>query len=511
MSQTSLSSSGCYGITNIAGNSCHVACAIQLTFHSIPANIRNDIAELGARIRAIELKDGGENDKSVPKDSMIFLIELGDMFGRLIGCTDSGNNNTGQDKIVAAQAAEDQHDGERGIRSIDPSNLFQALSSSRIDVSRVGDAGSSLRSLFGLISKALEKLQKLGVYGLESDDESEEGSIASLVKNIHSGMDRVLWGGILSHQMRGTKIIRTESGQKSRRVTRRRKHKRRALPCPLPIPVHGHKNVESSLCSVIDSHQRIDNFNWDALMMNEYEQQQEEIGENMSTKTSILTGMENIALHVNNVRKKSISSNDDSSVPSSSSSSTSSSSSSSSASPSSSSSSSESSQNDEEKWKTNKLTIPTKLPPVLILQLDRTQYSDGRVERNIDAINVPFQMTISEVSEELSSRRCLEYELVGSVVHKDRQNDEAGHYITYIMAEESHLNDNKEGTLWKKIDDDKVVPFHVLDAPGIIHGNNNAQKPKKIISTSTLSRLFGGHTKSKRQFATLLMYKRQAL
>ena len=100
---------------------------------------------------------------------------------------------------------------------------------------------------------------------------------------------------------------------------------------------------------------------------------------------------------------------------------------------------------------------------------------------------------------------------MGAVVHTDRGDASSldweedhigtGHYVTYMKEiRNDHASPDDDHEVWIKMDDEKVSTFLVgVGSAGQVH--------QKIISRNALCALFGGMTKRRNNFATLLMYK----
>jgi len=158
-------------------------------------------------------------------------------------------------------------------------------------------------------------------------------------------------------------------------------------------------------------------------------------------------------------------------------------------------------------WRTSKIMRPVSLPEVLILQLSRSEFKQGRVQLISDAINVPYDFELeSNSSSSISS--CHQFRLIGAVVHTDKNESSSldqeesrngtGHYVTYIKEIRQNSACQKDDQeLWIKMDDDRVSTFQV--------GSGQAQQ--KVISRNALCALFGGKTRRRNHFATLLLYK----
>jgi hypothetical protein len=123
-----------------------------------------------------------------------------------------------------------------------------------------------------------------------------------------------------------------------------------------------------------------------------------------------------------------------------------------------------------------------------------------------DPIDVEFDLNLNDCVDDSSENRDAGYiySLIGAVVHtgaiegKSSDDDEHGHYISYMKGGWSI---ERTGEIWKKIDDEKVTTFFVTN------GDYNEQTELKTIPKKSLCALFGGKTKKKDHFATILMYK----
>jgi len=472
------------GIKNASGVSCHISSSLQVIYHAIPPKCREDVIILSERL---SVSIGSKASGGIP-EGKVFLFEVGNLF-QLIGNSAIEKNSSEKNNALSFS----RNDG------VDPSTLYEVLAP-KIDSLRVGDACASLRAILGLLSQSLEEcINSSASSVLYCDDE-----ITLLARSIDDCLNSLFWMGTLNHQIIGSRCVEEtiENSVYKYRLMRSKAAKDRPLPCPVTIPVRGKGNIKASVSSVVASEHPITGYNWESLEQSEYNEDKSMI---KHVEAKLVDGMKNVDLDAKNIND---SDSDNSSSSSSKLSNDSYDSDSSTASSSSSCTSSDSSIDSCERWKTNKVIRCKGLPQVLILQLNRSEYKEGRIQLIRDGIHVPFELNLDDCidSERGATCRSNTYILVGAVVHKDKiddrsnDEDEHGHYISYMKGETNN-NDIDAEEIWKKIDDENVTAFIV--------GNNDSEPRTnlKIIPRNSLCAMFGGNTKTKCNCATLLMYR----
>jgi len=146
------------------------------------------------------------------------------------------------------------------------------------------------------------------------------------------------------------------------------------------------------------------------------------------------------------------------------------------------------------------------LPQILLLQLPRSEYVDGRLQIRTNAINVTYEIQFDILDG-------FRFHLEGAIVYQQDEDaltrqDEHGHYICYLK--ENYTTRNEKGEIWKKVNDESVTLFTVVD-----NGTNSKKdshlhphpQDRSVISRKALCSLLGGKTRGCKYFATLLMYK----
>ena len=477
------------GIKNVSGVACHISCALQIIYHLIPTRCQDDMIDL-----SIIITDSAVLGSEKSDELLTFLVELGNLFQLL------GNRTPPPEE---KQQSSDKKVSVRRNDGIDPSQLYKTFGS-RLDPSRVGDVTASLRTILQFVSQCLE-------HCVNMEHSQETNKISQLGTLIYEGFRSVFWQGILSHQIIGSRSFEEtkdsehgESGNTATAILQRKKPaKDRSLPCPVTIPVRGQRTVEASIGSIIGSSQAIRGYNWELLDQCEYEEERT-IFEDLDSE--LTNGIRDVHLDVDN---SSLSSSSNPSVASSSESDSASSSSSYST------SSSDDSLSSCEEWKTAKVLRCKKLPRVLILHLNRSEFRNGRIKLIRDGILVPSELNLDVVSDSVPGIRKKKFHLVGAVVHKDdgdknEYDDSDGHYVSYVKCriENSNISAGDTNEIWNKIDDENVTPFIVR---GDNDNNENHFDPEpstnvKIVSQSNLCAMLGGNTKKKDQCAIILMY-----
>ena len=427
---------------------------------------------------------------------------------------------------------------------IDPTKFYKTLVN--INVMNVGDAGTSLRSILGRMREALEEIlvdasTETTITNTNTNtntkDESQSSTkqIYEIVQTIHKQLLESFWSGRTSHEIIGSKLIQDGNGNGSAKTfkakcTRRKEKKERDMSCPLPISVKGYTSIEASLRSVMAGSQTIIGYDWDSQDSNNYTEEIVRMDEDMHIDedvhdVNIVAGLENVHVtssmvdsdgpKLHGASRSSLGDTSNKSADSDSDDSSTTSSSSSLSSSSSSSSSLASSLDNFDQWRTKKVICPFSLPKVLILQLSRSEFKGGRVQLIPDAIHVPysFEVAVHSNLHSIFQINKVEYTLMGAVVHTDRGDASSldreedyigtGHYVTYMKEiRNDHACPDDDHEVWIKMDDEKVTTFLVgvgVGSAGQVH--------QKIISRNALCALFGGMTKRRNNFATLLMYK----
>jgi hypothetical protein len=545
------------GIVNISGEACHVAAAIQVNSHSISDICRQHFIALS---NAIIHEYGNDdysysynyngNDKEIniavnPQhaESQAFLVEFGKLLDQIKMSdqnneipnkndasssidVDNGNTNALDSSASAYAKMTSRKDGA------DPTYFYQTLVN--VNAMNVGDAGASMRSILGTMRQALDIVGAPSSNADELDATSKRKLIHDMVHTIHNQLQTCFWSGRASHELVGSKLIKIWEEKGGRGVTmqcrRRKERKERVLSCPIPIPVKGYATIEDSLYSVISGSQSVRSYDWESLDGKDYVEERVEIDVDDASDadaknvSEIVTELEHLDLS-SKIKRDAVGSKLDGSSKSSSENIPTDSSAidtdadgdddesdSSTSSSSSSSCSSASSVDSFDHWRTSTITRPLSLPQVLVLQLNRSEFKQGRVQLISDAINVPYEFEFELNSHpHPSNSNCHRYHLIGAVVHTDRNDSSSldrqedgngngtGHYVTYMKEMRQNVTSclKNDQEVWIKMDDEKVSMFLV--------GSGQAQQ--KIVSRNALCALFGGKTRSRNNFATLLVYK----
>ena len=449
------------GVRNVYGESCHVAAALQVIFHSLSDKYISNIISLNTIINTSDRQD----------QSLTFLREFSILLSQMTN--ESGEGGDTDDAV--------QKNG------IDPTAFYQTLQNV-VDCKNVGDAGSSTRSILSKLYESLETLPK------------EIPNSKHISESIISELNFLFLGGSICHELSRSRLekVQDESSQNSsgkcKIIKRRhfRAKKIKSLASPLPIPVRGYKSVSVALRSTLFSTQYIDGYKWENVDFDEeIMDMSEEKNEN------IIELIDGINICDKRESSDNSSAGDDDSSSSSDSSDSSDSSSASSDSSYSSSTSSQQSQ-DSYNWKTKRKSHPLSLPNILLLQLNRSEFCNGLKRLVEDAIDVPMTLEIDSNS----------YHLIGAVQHTDRPIDDIiddnigfGHYVTYMKRKQPSESYKIESNEWVKFDDHRVNSFQIQSA------QTSRESGIKSITGKQFCALLGGKTKKKRNFATMLLYK----
>lgn len=443
------------GIRNVYGESCHVAAALQVIFHSLPDKCLSNITSLNTIIKISDRQD----------QSLTFLREFSILLSQM-----TNELSEGEDTGDAVQK-----------NGIDPTAFYQTLQNV-VDCKNVGDAGSSTRSIISKLYESLEILAK------------EITNSRHISESIISDLNFLFRGGSICHELIRSRLekVQDESSQNSsgkyKIIKRRhiRAKKVKSLASPLPIPVRGYKSVSVALRSTLFSTQCIDGYKWENV---DFDEDIIDMSEEKNNK--IIELMDDI-----NLCDNSSTGDDDSSSSSDSSGSSDSSSASSDSSNTSSSSSQQS--HDSYNWKTKRKSHPLSLPNILLLQLNRCEFYHGQKRLVEDPIDIPMTLQIDSNY----------YHLIGAVQHTDRPIDDIiddnigfGHYVTYMKRKQPWESYKIESNEWVKIDDHRVNSFQIQSS------HASRESGIKSITEKQFCALLGGKTKKKRNFATMLLYK----
>ncbi|GFH48456.1 predicted protein [Chaetoceros tenuissimus] len=448
------------GIRNVYGESCHVAAALQVIFHSLSDKCLSNILSLNTIINTSDRR----------YQSLTFLREFSILLSQM-------TNESGEDGDT---------DDALHKNGIDPTAFYETLENV-VECKNVGDAGSSTRSILSKLYESLETLEK------------EIPNSKLISESIISELNFLFRGGSICHELRRSRLekVQDKSSQNSSGCKIiKRKHSRakklKTLASPLPIPVRGYKSVSVALRSTLFSTQYIDGYKWENVDFDE-----EIIDMSEERSDNIIELMDGINLCDDRENSDNCSACDDDSSSSSDSSESSDSSSASSDSSDSSSSSSQQS-HDSFNWKTKRISYPLSLPNIVLLQLNRSEFCNGLKRLVEDAIDIPMTLEIDSNY----------YHLIGAVQHTDRPIDDIiddnigfGHYVTYMKRKQPSESYKIESNDWVKFDDHRVNSFQIQSA------QTSRESGIKSITEKQFCALLGGKTKKKRNFATMLLYK----
>ncbi len=440
------------GIDNISGVSCHISCALQLIYHTMP-NLRNCLIEY---YNGLSLLQRQLLEPIVSKEYQ-FLKDIASLFQEIHSTNNCTNNNI-------------------SIGCINPTPFYTTLQNcTKLNYSQVGDAATALRTILSTIQSSCRGIASFILKNIDTMD--NDGKLLLLLKSVYR-LNQILEKSLNGTIQQQIKSIQTRKEKTTNIVTttiKKRPYKKRPLTHPLPLPVKHCYTITEALQCALGHTKPIQNYTW------------------KDKQDDIIETITKIRDQTNDCSSSSSSSSDDddSSIYSSASSS------------SNDSSDSSSSSSSAQDWKTYNYQTFHQLPNHLILHLKRLEFTkESKKKLLTQKCNVPSMLNLSFLSSTTSTNEDKKYQLMGAIVHiqpppsMDSNEEEDGHYVAYIKKTKKDIYDTSlpleslnltptNSNEWVHFDDENVSFIDASNEKDLLHIFSGGNHQKAIFHRNT--------------------------